>query len=110
MPTWDETSPYDPVESKAVKRPRKKPRKNPRLKNPLLQFDEQTIKKARKKQWNEPKNCARRYLKVDFADIGWSEWIISPKSFDAYFCSGSCQFPMPKVRCLFTVLHILAER
>ncbi|TSN86068.1 Bone morphogenetic protein 3 [Bagarius yarrelli] len=94
--TWEETSPYDPVENKAAKRSRKKPRKNPRDKNPLLQFDEQTIKKARKKQWNEPKNCARRYLKVDFADIGWSEWIISPKSFDAYYCSGSCQFPMPK--------------
>ncbi|XP_051550188.1 bone morphogenetic protein 3 [Myxocyprinus asiaticus] len=94
--TWDETSLYDPTESKPVKRPRKKPRKNPRHKNPLLQFDEQTIKKARKKQWNEPRNCARRYLKVDFADIGWSEWIISPKSFDAYYCSGSCQFPMPK--------------
>ncbi|KAL2304577.1 hypothetical protein Nmel_006526, partial [Mimus melanotis] len=40
--------------------------------------------------------CARRYLKVDFADIGWSEWIISPKSFDAYYCSGECQFPIPK--------------
>ncbi|XP_041955964.1 bone morphogenetic protein 3 [Alosa sapidissima] len=93
---WDETSPYDPVESKPAKRPRKKPRKNHRHKNPLLQFDEQTIKKARKKQWNEPRNCARRYLKVDFADIGWSEWIISPKSFDAYYCAGSCQFPMPK--------------
>ncbi|TRY85656.1 hypothetical protein DNTS_020359 [Danionella cerebrum] len=96
VPTWDESSPYDPMEDKTVKRPRKKPRKNPRHKNPLLQFDEQTIKKARKKQWNEPRNCARRYLKVDFADIGWSEWIISPKSFDAYYCSGSCQFPMPK--------------
>ncbi|KAL7839570.1 hypothetical protein SRHO_G00262280 [Serrasalmus rhombeus] len=94
--TWEETSPYDPIESKPAKRPRKKPRKKQGHKNPLLQFDEQTIKKARKKQWNEPRNCARRYLKVDFADIGWSEWIISPKSFDAYYCSGSCQFPMPK--------------
>eukprot|EP00066_Takifugu_rubripes_P008483 XP_003974705.1 PREDICTED: bone morphogenetic protein 3 [Takifugu rubripes] len=93
---WDETSPYEPYENKPARRPRKKPRKNQRHKMPLLQFDEQTIKKARKKQWNEPRNCARRYLKVDFADIGWSEWIISPKSFDAYYCSGSCQFPMPK--------------
>lgn len=94
---WDETSPYEPYENKPARRPRKKTRKNQRHKMPLLQFDEQTIKKARKKQWNEPRNCARRYLKVDFADIGWSEWIISPKSFDAYYCSGSCQFPMPKV-------------
>lgn len=94
---WDETSPYEPYENKPARRPRKKPRKNQRHKMPLLQFDEQTIKKARKKQWNEPRNCARRYLKVDFADIGWSEWIIMPKSFDAYYCSGSCQFPMPKV-------------
>ncbi|XP_008415977.1 bone morphogenetic protein 3 [Poecilia reticulata] len=93
---WDETSPYEPIENKQPRRPRKKVRKNQRPKNPLLQFDEQTIKKARKKQWNEPRNCARRYLKVDFADIGWSEWIISPKSFDAFYCSGSCQFPMPK--------------
>lgn len=97
-PGWDETSPYEPFENKQPRRPRKKTRKNQRHKMPLLQFDEQTIKKARKKQWNEPRNCARRYLKVDFADIGWSEWIISPKSFDAYYCSGSCQFPMPKVR------------
>ncbi|XP_029019746.1 bone morphogenetic protein 3 [Betta splendens] len=93
---WDQPGPYQPPEDKPPRRPRKKPRKNPRHKMPLLQFDEQTLKKARKKQWNEPRNCARRYLKVDFADIGWSEWIISPKSFDAYYCSGSCQFPMPK--------------
>ncbi|XP_077378744.1 bone morphogenetic protein 3 [Festucalex cinctus] len=94
---WDESSPYEPFQSKQARRPpRKKIRKNPRHKMPLLQFDEHTIKKARKKQWNEPRNCARRYLKVDFADIGWSEWIISPKSFDAYYCAGSCQFPMPK--------------
>ncbi|CAN9512723.1 unnamed protein product [Ophioblennius macclurei] len=94
--TWDNSRPYPPLENKQAQRPRKKIRKNQRNKMSLLQFDEQTIKKARKKQWNEPRNCARRYLKVDFADIGWSEWIISPKSFDAYFCSGSCQFPMPK--------------
>ncbi|KAJ8005525.1 hypothetical protein DPEC_G00118860 [Dallia pectoralis] len=96
---WDDTSPYQPQENKPPRRPRKKQRvKNQRQegKMALLQFDEQTIKKARKKQWNVPRNCARRYLKVDFADIGWSEWIISPKSFDAFYCSGTCQFPMPK--------------
>ncbi|XP_007936791.1 growth/differentiation factor 10 [Orycteropus afer afer] len=63
----------------------------------VLNFDEKTMQKARRKQWNEPRICSRRYLKVDFADIGWNEWIISPKSFDAYYCAGACEFPMPKI-------------
>ncbi|XP_006876218.1 PREDICTED: bone morphogenetic protein 3B [Chrysochloris asiatica] len=63
----------------------------------VLNFDEKTMQKARRKQWNEPRICSRRYLKVDFADIGWNEWILSPKSFDAYYCSGACDFPMPKI-------------
>ncbi|MBN3295833.1 GDF10 factor, partial [Amia calva] len=66
-------------------------------KSQVLSFDEKTMKKARRRQWNEPRICSRRYLKVDFADIGWSEWILSPKSFDAYYCAGTCEFPMPKV-------------
>uniref|UniRef100_A0A8C9VJ90 Bone morphogenetic protein 3 n=1 Tax=Scleropages formosus TaxID=113540 RepID=A0A8C9VJ90_SCLFO len=75
--------------------PQEKPRKSQRHRTQLLRFDERN---TRPKQWREPRDCARRYLRVDFADIGWSEWIISPKSFDAYYCSGSCQFPIPKVR------------
>ncbi|XP_026789090.3 growth/differentiation factor 10 [Pangasianodon hypophthalmus] len=63
----------------------------------VLSFDEKTMKKARRRQWREPRVCSRRYLKVDFADIGWSEWILSPKSFDAYYCAGTCEFPIPKV-------------
>ena len=41
--------------------------------------------------------CGKRRLVVDFADIGWSEWIISPKSFEAYYCSGQCPFPLAQV-------------
>lgn len=63
-----------------------------------LSFDERTMKKARRKQWSEPRVCSRRYLRVDFADIGWSEWILAPKAFDAYYCAGTCGFPMHKVR------------
>ncbi|XP_061760982.1 bone morphogenetic protein 3 [Nerophis ophidion] len=81
---------YRPLEAKRARRPGKNQKKS------LLHFDERTIKKARKKQWKEARKCARRYLKVDFADIGWSDWIISPKSFEAFYCSGSCHFPMPK--------------
>lgn len=62
-----------------------------------LSFDERTMKKARRRQWSEPRACARRYLRVDFADIGWSEWVLAPKAFDAFYCAGTCGFPIPKV-------------
>lgn len=71
----------------------------------VLSFDERTMKKARRRQWSEPRVCSRRYLRVDFADIGWSEWILAPKSFDAYYCAGTCGFPIPKVRNLKCFLN-----
>nr|XP_032824964.1 growth/differentiation factor 10-like [Petromyzon marinus] len=40
--------------------------------------------------------CARRHLTVDFADIGWDKWIISPKAYLAHYCAGTCDFPMSK--------------
>uniref|UniRef100_H2Z9U2 TGF-beta family profile domain-containing protein n=1 Tax=Ciona savignyi TaxID=51511 RepID=H2Z9U2_CIOSA len=36
--------------------------------------------------------CSRKPLTVNFADIGWSEWIITPTHLDAYYCSGLCGF------------------
>ncbi len=67
--------------------------------SPVLSFDEQTMRKARRRQWGDTQHrgCSRRNLRVDFADIGWSEWVIAPKAFDAYYCAGMCGFPMPKV-------------
>ncbi|XP_074501839.1 growth/differentiation factor 10 [Sebastes fasciatus] len=67
--------------------------------SPVLHFDEQTMRKARRRQWadTQHRGCSRRNLRVDFADIGWSEWVIAPKAFDAYYCAGTCGFPMPKV-------------
>lgn len=104
---WQERTPYKSLQTQPSEKSKskRKQRKGPHQKGQTLKFDEQTLKKARRKQWIEPRNCARRYLKVDFADIGWSEWIISPKSFDAYYCSGACQFPMPKVK-HFTVCSL----
>ena len=46
--------------------------------------------------------CGRRKLVVDFADIGWEDWIISPKSFEAHYCAGECPFPLTKVSILRT--------
>lgn len=34
--------------------------------------------------------CCRDSLYISFAEIGWGDWIISPKGFHAYFCRGSC--------------------
>ncbi|XP_028325423.1 growth/differentiation factor 10 [Gouania willdenowi] len=67
--------------------------------SPVLNFDEQTMRRARRRQWSSAphRGCSRRNLRVDFADIGWSEWVIAPKAFDAYYCAGICGFPMPKV-------------
>ncbi|CDQ77491.1 unnamed protein product [Oncorhynchus mykiss] len=44
-----------------------------------------------------PRLGARRTLRVDFADIGWSEWVLVPKAFDCYYCAGTCGIPAPKV-------------
>ncbi|XP_029031383.1 growth/differentiation factor 10 [Betta splendens] len=67
--------------------------------SPVLSFDEHTMRKARRRQWGSAQHtgCSRKNLRVDFADIGWSEWIVAPKAFDAYYCAGTCAFPMPKV-------------
>ncbi|XP_068115069.1 bone morphogenetic protein 2-like [Hyperolius riggenbachi] len=40
--------------------------------------------------------CHREPLYVDFEDIGWAGWIISPKGYNAYHCKGICMFPMGK--------------
>ncbi|XP_013420459.1 growth/differentiation factor 10 isoform X2 [Lingula anatina] len=42
----------------------------------------------------QSRSCGRRKLIVDFADIGWDQWIIAPKSFGAHYCSGECVFPL----------------
>ncbi|KAM6898221.1 growth/differentiation factor 10 [Lycodopsis pacificus] len=95
---WQNT--YFPAKAKAAVKPGRKQglEGGEGLGKPqVLSFDERTMKKARRRQWSEPRVCSRRYLRVDFADIGWSEWVLAPKSFDAYYCAGACGFPIPKV-------------
>ncbi|KAM6919434.1 anti-dorsalizing morphogenic protein [Lycodopsis pacificus] len=38
--------------------------------------------------------CQRQALYVDFEEIGWSGWIVSPRGYNAYHCKGSCPFPL----------------
>ena len=39
--------------------------------------------------------CRRRKMYVNFDDFGWTNWIIAPKGYDAFYCRGSCAFPIP---------------
>lgn len=43
---------------------------------------------------NATGECSRLELYVDFEQIGWSSWIISPKGYSAYYCKGHCNFPL----------------
>lgn len=87
-------------EQKSYGKDGKKHKGSTSFQSPVLSFDEQTMRKARRRQWggDQPRGCSRRNLRVDFADIGWSEWVLAPKAFDAYYCAGTCGFPIPKVR------------
>lgn len=38
--------------------------------------------------------CQRQPLYVDFEEIGWSGWIVSPRGYNAYHCKGTCSFPL----------------
>jgi hypothetical protein len=39
-------------------------------------------------------NCKRLDFIVNFTEIGWGDWIIEPKTFNAYYCSGQCPVPL----------------
>ncbi|KAH0625960.1 hypothetical protein JD844_034349, partial [Phrynosoma platyrhinos] len=41
-----------------------------------------------------PMPCQRLPLLVDFEEIGWSSWIISPRGYNAFHCQGACAFPL----------------
>ncbi|XP_012252428.2 inhibin beta A chain [Athalia rosae] len=36
------------------------------------------------------KECCRDELFINFAEIGWGDWILHPAGYHAYFCRGSC--------------------
>lgn len=47
-------------------------------------------------EFRDVRTCQKKSLIVDFAEIGWTDWIISPKTFEANYCAGQCPFPLTK--------------
>lgn len=39
--------------------------------------------------------CRRHRMYVDFTDVGWSNWIVAPPGYDAFYCHGECNYPLP---------------
>ena len=43
---------------------------------------------------NRREYCRRHPLYVDFADVGWNDWIVAPPGYQAYHCKGECPYPL----------------
>jgi len=99
--------PYpDNTDGRPNRRKNRKNRKNRRRKNKNRKKNKNKL--VFPKEWNafhenqataenSGNLCGKRKLILDFADIGWEDWIIAPKSFEAHYCAGSCPFPLTKV-------------
>ena len=61
------------------------------LRNPADYFD------VRHRSMAAGGTCKKKRLRVNFDEIGWSEWIIAPDYLDAFYCDGSCSFPIARV-------------
>lgn len=99
--------PYPGKEKKRKQRNRKnKRRKNRRRKNRVFPKEWKDVKQNMATEDRSGQLCGRQKLVVDFADIGWGDWIISPKSFEAHYCAGSCPFPLTRVSSLSDIFSL----
>ncbi|KAM5171823.1 nodal homolog [Mantella aurantiaca] len=38
--------------------------------------------------------CRKVHMIVDFKELGWENWVVHPKKYNAYRCEGSCHIPL----------------
>ncbi|KAL2097099.1 hypothetical protein ACEWY4_006306 [Coilia grayii] len=61
---------------------------------PMAGAGRRSARSADYEDYTEGTSCQRHPLYVDFEEIGWSGWIVSPRGYNAYHCKGSCPFPL----------------
>lgn len=50
--------------------------------------------RSRKRTGKKNDLCRKRSLYVNFKEVGWNTWIVAPKGYNAYYCDGSCPWPL----------------
>jgi len=58
---------------------------------PLNEREKRAVRKHKRKDGRDL--CRRHELYVDFQEVGWTDWIVAPPGYDAYYCAGDCPFP-----------------
>ncbi|XP_059841168.1 bone morphogenetic protein 2-like isoform X2 [Hypanus sabinus] len=61
---------------------------------PLHSRPEQSRRKRNSGRGWGRSQCRRKPLYVDFRRVGWTEWIIAPRGYNAFYCQGDCRFPL----------------
>ncbi|CAG9857326.1 unnamed protein product [Phyllotreta striolata] len=87
--TWRRLQPVlftytaDPTASRgaATARPRPRRRRNSK-------------KSSHRSKQDKRYPCNRHQMYVDFQEVGWSDWIVAPPGYDAFYCRGECDFPL----------------
>ncbi|KAG5896251.1 hypothetical protein JTB14_011369 [Gonioctena quinquepunctata] len=54
----------------------------------------QRRRRSSKKHSKSRYPCNRHDMYVDFGEVGWSDWIVAPPGYDAFYCQGDCNYPL----------------
>jgi len=65
-----------------------------RLKRSAKRSRHERHRKKSKKKKGHWAHCKRHSLYVDFAEVGWNDWIVAPPGYNAQVCHGDCPFPL----------------